>query len=423
MILKNSFIIAFFSVISLVLGVVRDRLLAQVVGVGPMLDVYNAAFRIPDLVYGILLSAVSAATVVPFITKHKDEDVDELQSKFNSLFFFFGGALSISSVIAMFLTPSLTPHIVPGFDEFQRGYFIIATRILLIQPLFLGLSALIASLAQVRHRFVLYGVAPLFYTGAIIASIPLLYPTHGIYGIVAGVVVGAFGSLVIQSYTLYESRMNIKLSLFSWKHVRTHMRIALPRSLANVLSRIREIIFTAVATSLGVGVLSTYLFAQRITDAFVQVVVQSAATAALPILSHKHVHNEQGDFARLLRINLISIVGISVIVSALIIIYAETIVRVIYGNVANAHQIAVMARGIAWMLPVYAVNIYFANAFNAAKDTAGLLYANIISSSLSVLVLYLLAASYGSFALIIGGWTLSGVYLASLLIFYTRKKR
>ncbi len=422
MILKNSFIIAFFSVISLVLGVFRDRLLAQVVGVGPMLDVYNAAFRIPDLVYGILLSAVSAATVVPFITKHKDESTDELQSKFNSLFFFFGGALSISSVIAMFLVPTLTPHIVPGFDEFQRGYFIIATRILLIQPLFLGLSALIASLAQVRHRFVLYGVAPLFYTSAIIASIPLLYPTHGIYGIVTGVVIGALGSLIIQSYTLYESRMNISLSLFSWKHVRTHMRVAIPRSLSTVVSRIREIIFTAVATSLGVGVLSVYLFAQRITDAFVQVVVQSAATAALPLLSHKHAHNEHADFVRLLRINLISILSISTLVSAGIVVYAEEIVHLVYGNVVNGDQIATIARGIAWMLPVYAVNMYFANAFNAAKDTAGLLYANIVASCSAVLVLYLFASTWGSFALVIGGWTLSAVYLGMLLIFYTRKK-
>ena len=79
MILRNSAILAFFSIISLLLGIFRDRILAQVVGVGPMLDVYNAAFRIPDLVYAVLLSVVSAATVVPFISKAAREKEEELR--------------------------------------------------------------------------------------------------------------------------------------------------------------------------------------------------------------------------------------------------------------------------------------------------------------------------------------------------------
>jgi putative peptidoglycan lipid II flippase len=219
MILKNSAILAFFSIISLVLGIFRDRLLAQIVGVGPMLDVYNAAFKIPDLVYALLLSAVSAATVVPFITKASDAEEDDIPARFNSLFFFFGGALIMFSVAAAFLVPYVAKHVVPGFDEFQIKYFITMTRILLAQPFFLGLSALISSLAQVRHRFVLYSVAPLFYTIAIILSIRFLYPLYGIYGIAWGVIAGAFLSLLAQSYTLYESRMKLSWSLFAWKHI------------------------------------------------------------------------------------------------------------------------------------------------------------------------------------------------------------
>ena len=423
MILKNSVILAFFSAASIVLGIFRDRLLAQVVGVGPMLDVYNAAFKIPDLVYGLLLSAVSAATVVPFITKIKDNDDNDLASKFNSLFFFFGGALIACSALAATVVPYFADRVVPGFDQYQVNYFITTTRILLIQPLFLGLSALIASLAQVRHRFVLYSVAPLFYTLVIIASIPTLYPRYGVYGIVWGVVGGAFLSLVIQSYTLYESRIKIRRDLFKWDYVRAHMKVAVPRSLSTVVSKFREIIFAAIATSIGIGILSIYLFAQRITDAFVQVVVQSAATAALPVLSRTHARGEHKDYARILKVNLAFILGISTCIAGVIIVFARDIVHLIYGPVDNAAAIATMARYIAWTLPVYALNIYFVSAFNATRDTMVLFYTNFIATTLGVIVLYATASAYGSLALVFGGWMVSMSYLLILIAFYSRKRR
>jgi putative peptidoglycan lipid II flippase len=422
MILRNSAILAFFSAVSLVLGILRDRLLAQVVGVGPMLDVYNAAFRIPDLVYGILLSAVSAATVVPFITRIKDEE-DTTLAKFNSLFFFFGLTLAVISLVAATVVPFVASKVVPGFDALQTSYFISATRILLVQPFFLGVSALIASLAQVRHRFVLYSVAPLFYTLTIIASIPLLYPSFGVIGIAWGVVGGAALSLCVQSYTLYESRTRLSAKLFSWNHVRSHLKIAVPRSLSTIVSRLRDLIFTAVATSLGAGVLSVYLFAQRISDAFVQVVVQSAATAALPLLSHKHAHGEHGEYRRILKVNLLTIFCISVIAAAGVVMFSDTIVRLIYGDVKNAHDIAVMAKYIALVMPIYAINMYYANAFNASKDTLGLFLSNLGASAVGVTVLWFFSSRAGPFSLVLGGWGVSLSYLLLLVSFYSRKRR
>lgn len=424
MILRNSAIIAFFSVVSLLLGIVRDRLLAQVVGVGPMLDVYNAAFRIPDVVYGLLLSAVSAATVVPFITRSKEEDEDSLEEKFNSLFFFFGFSLSIVSVIAAIALPFLTPYVVPGFDEYQQRFFITCSLILLIQPLFLGLSALVSSLAQVRHRFVVYGIAPLFYTLAIIVAIPTLYPRFGVVGLSWGVVVGALISFIVQSYTLYESRMKLRLSMFRWEHVVSHMRIAIPRSLSTVVSRVRDLIFAAVATSLGVGVLSIYLFAQRIIDAFVQVVVQSAATATLPLLAHKHAQGEHKDYARILKINLVSIFSVALAAALAIVIFRTEIVHLLYGDIARGDEVATMAMLFAFSLPLYALNIYFVSAFSASKNTMGLFYANLLASTIGVTALMLSRSmNMGSFSLILASWALSVSYLLLLVVFYSRKSK
>lgn len=424
MILKNSAILAFFSIISLLLGIFRDRLLAQVVGVGPMLDVYNAAFRIPDLVYGLLLAAVSAVTVVPFITKAARENEQELVEKFNSLFFFFGFGIAAMSFVAALFLPIIAPFIVPGFDDFQRHYFVIASLVLLIQPLFLGLSALVSSLAQVKHRFILYSVAPLVYTLAIIASIPTLYPRYGIVGIIWGVVAGAVLSFIVQSYTLYESRIKLSLSMFKWHHVAAHMRIAVPRSLSSVVSKVRELVFVAIATTLGAGALSIYLFAQRIIDAFMQVVVQSAATATLPLLAHKHDSGEHHDFTRILKTNISVIFLIASAAAAVIILFKDPLVHVLYGNVARADEIARMAMFFAFTLPLYSIGYYFVTAFSASKDTMGLFYANFVASSIGVTALFVAARSgHGLFSLVIGAWALTISYNLLLVVFYSRKRR
>src|SRR3954463_5896873 len=113
MILRNSAILAFFSVVSLLLGILRDRLLATIVGVGPMLDVYNASFRVPDLTLGILLSLASATTVVPFLTHAAHtEDKKELEKRFSSLFVFFGGAMILLVGITLIILPFVAHRIV-----------------------------------------------------------------------------------------------------------------------------------------------------------------------------------------------------------------------------------------------------------------------------------------------------------------------
>lgn len=424
MVLRNSALLAFFSIVSLLLGVLRDRFLAQIVGVGPMLDVYNAAFRIPDLMYGLLISAVSAATVVPFITRAVHEEEEHLTEKFNSLFFFFGFTLSGISVLVSVCVPFLAPYVVPGFDEFQRSYFVTCSIILMIQPLFLGLSALVSSLAQVKHRFFMYSIAPLFYTLVIIVSIPLLYPRYGVVGLAWGVVVGALVSFLIQSYTLFESRMRLSWSMFKWEYVIAHMRIAIPRSLSTVVSRLRDLVFASVATWIGVGALSVYLFAQKIIDAFMQVVVQSASTATLPLLAHKHAMGEHEGYARILKINLISLFAIAAVAGVVIVLFRNEIVHILYGDTGRSADIAHMAKLFAYTLPLYALNYYFVSAFSASKNTIGLFYANLIASTFAVACLLVSAwMGYGLFSLVVGSWGLSVSYLLLLVIFYSRKRR
>jgi putative peptidoglycan lipid II flippase len=313
---RNSFLIAGFAVISQILGIIRDRLLAHYVGVGPVLDIYNAAFRLPDLALGIMLSFAAAGTVVPFISHAiVNNNTKELEERFNSLFFFFGTAMIIMCTGLALLLPYLTPVLIPGFSAIQTTQYIFLTRLLLVQPILLGFSALVSCLAQARHEFVLYSIAPLLYTMAIISSIIFAYPSYGPLGIIGGVILGAFLHVSFQSITFIKHPLKIHYTHFTWKYIKEHLHLSVPRSGSYISTQLRNIFYTAFATTLGPGALSIYIFAQKIIDAVVAVLSQSFSTGSLPLLSSQIAQGDLLGYRRTLTKNLSFIFTASVIVS------------------------------------------------------------------------------------------------------------
>ena len=71
---------------------------------------------------------------------------------------------------AYFLIPHLSGLVAPGFSESSKSEFVFCTRILLLSPIFLGLSNLVSSVIQSHNRFIVYALSPVFYNLGIIFS-------------------------------------------------------------------------------------------------------------------------------------------------------------------------------------------------------------------------------------------------------------
>ncbi len=424
MIFKNSAILAFFSIAALLLGILRDRLLAQYVGVGPMLDVYNASFRIPDLALGLMLSFASATTVVPFLMKEfKQDKVKELQDKFTSLFFFFSTIMVIALTTIIITIPLYAHFIVPGFTEAQLSQFIFFTRLLAIQPILLGISALIACLGQLRNEFYFYGIAPLIYTIIIILSIVFAYPLFGLMGIISGVVLGAFAHSVFQSLTLLRIPFSVLKGNFSMSYIKEHLSIAVPRSGSFVISNLRIVFFTGFATTLGPGVLSIYIFAQKISDAFIQVLAQSIATASLPNLSSSYAEGNFLLYKQIVKKYTLLIMAAAAVATAAAVLFGDKIVFILYGATNMNPAIASMFVLLALALPLHTMNFYLTHAFSAMKDTRKIFIANAVATVVGIIASLLARhQGYGSVSIPIGLGALSVVMSALLLLFYYTKK-
>ncbi len=163
----GAFLLAVSALLSRVLGLFRDNLLANLLPKAQG-DIYFAAFRIPDFIYGILITGGVVAAFLPVFSSSIKKNKEEAESFVNNtLTFFLFALVSISVILAVF-TPQLVRLIVPGFNEQQKALTVILTRIMFLSPVLLGASAIFSGILHYFNLFLATALAPIFYNLGII---------------------------------------------------------------------------------------------------------------------------------------------------------------------------------------------------------------------------------------------------------------
>jgi putative peptidoglycan lipid II flippase len=188
---QAAYVLALFTFGSQILALIRDRLLAHQFGAGSELDLYYAAFRIPDLLYVLFASTLSVYVLIPFVAG-RIESIGSGNGKrlLSQIFTLFVLVYIVLALCIGLFAPLFVPFIFPGFAEHQDE-LVLLVRILLLQPFLLGLSSLFGVITQLGHRFILYALSPILYNAGIIFGLLFLYPMFGLEGLVMGVIFGA----------------------------------------------------------------------------------------------------------------------------------------------------------------------------------------------------------------------------------------
>lgn len=337
-------LVALSSLASRLLGVVRDRVLAGEFGAGRELDIYFAAFKIPDLVYSLIVLGALSAGFIPIFTSlikdfkcDKDSNCDPseknkeawaLASNILNILFI---ALSVISLIGVFFAPSLMNLIAPGFSGEEKLLTANLTRIMFLSPLFLGLSGIFGGILQSFKRFLIYSLAPILYNLGIIFGAVYLVDYFGPAGLAWGVVIGAFLHLIIQIPVVYALGFRYKLS-FKWRDLNTLkiFKMMVPRTMSLAISQINLLVITALASSLAGGSLAVFNLANNLQSFPIGIFGISFAVAAFPLLSEsaRDKHLLAKNFSQAFRQILFFIVPSTV----LIIILRAQITRVVLGS-------------------------------------------------------------------------------------------
>jgi len=284
---------------SAVLALIRDRLLAYKFGAGPELDVYFASFRIPDLVYGILIMSGLSAVFLPVLADYFNKDEKEgwhlvsvVLNSFLILLIVFCGILAI-------LTPWLIKFIAPGFNQEQKELAVPLTRIMFLSPILFGLSSIFSGILHYFNRFLVYSVAPLLYNLGIILGIIFFVPVFGVIGLGFGVILGALAHFLIQVPSAISAGFRY-FPVFNLRYpgLVKIFRFMTWRIIGASVYHINLIVITAIASTLVLGSISIFNFASNLSNFIVGFIGVSFATAAFPALSKVWVNGGREEFLR-----------------------------------------------------------------------------------------------------------------------------
>jgi putative peptidoglycan lipid II flippase len=390
---QAAILLGFFAFLSQILALFRDRSFAHFIGPGPLLDSYYAAFRVPDLIFISIASLASFTVIIPFIVaKMSGENVTEEARKYlNDIFTVFFIAMVIVSFIAFLFMPYLAPFIAPGFSPLMQTKVVILSRIMLLSPIFMGLSNLFGAVTQIFRKFFIYSLSPILYNIGIIIGAVFLYPFFGIYGLAMGVAFGAFMHFGIQALTSSTLGFTPKFSLsINFSEIKSVVLTSLPRTLGLAFNNLALIAIIALASFLKGGSISIFNFAFNLQSVPLNIIGISYAVATFPTLAKSFSLGKMDEFKNHLKSSARAIVFWSLPVLFLFIVIRAQIVRVILGSGSFSWD---NTRLVAASLAIFSISILAqgmitlcSRAYYAIGDTKRPL---IINLSCSILIIIL----------------------------------
>jgi len=418
-----AFLISVSYLLSRVLGLVRDRLLASNFGIGAQTDAYTAAFRIPDLLFTLLVSGAFAVAFIPVFVGYLEKDNEKEAWKVANIL--LNGIIVVTialGILAFIFINPLVKIIAPGFSQDQLQLTANLTRIMLITPLLFGLANIFGAIQQSFNRFLLFALASVFYNLGIIIGILFIsdHVSPGIYGVAWGVVLGT-GLQAITQYAGAKA-LGFRYSLnvqFTHPSVFKIVKLMIPRSLDLGLDQIHVMLVTAIGSSLATGSLTSYYYANNLRNVPMGLFGGAIATAAFPRLIRAAKSKDSSKLPSAIVRNIGLIVFLTVPAAVIAIIMRGYIVRLLFGFGDQT-----TADALGWLaISIIAQSIFFliARVFYALEDTKTPLFASLAAIAGNVVLSIILSRSYGVSGLAMALSITTSLELLGLMFLLRRK--
>ncbi len=426
-VVSAAFIITLAGLASRFLGLIRDRLLASQYGAGDVLDVYYAAFRIPDFIYNLLvLGALSAAFIPVFTSLHSREKSAEAWKLANDVLNLAMVFVVIASVLFAIFAPQLMQLITPGFSAEKMESVVTFTRIMFLSPFFLGISGIFGGILTSFKRFFVYSLAPIMYNLGIVIGVIFFVKLWGPIGLAWGVVFGSFMHMLSQypaARHLGYKYAHSSLSIWKDGAIRKVAALMIPRVLGIAVSQINLMVITIFASTLTAGSLAIFTFAQNLQGVPLGLFGVSFAIAVFPVLSAHAANEEKADFISNFSATFRQILFFVIPLSVLILVLRAQLVRVILGSGKFDWEDTIMT---FQYLGIFSLSLFaqctvplLARAFYALHNTKVPFYVALLSEAVNILAVLLLIGKFKILGLAIA-FSLASIVQMSVLLFVLR---
>ena len=418
-------IIAALTLVSKLMGFARDLFLASQLGAGIQTDIYFTAFRLPDLIYNLLILGTLSAAFIPVFTNYYLKDKNEAWRIANSLLNL--GVLCMGGlclILFVFAKP-LTKLIAPGFGPIELEQTVTLTRIFLLSPIIFTASSVFSSTLISLKKFIWVNTAPLFYNLGIIIGILFFWPVWGLSGLAFGVILGALMHASIQLPQLISLgfRWRPIIAIHS-KGVQTVIKLFIPRVMGLDISYVNLIIVSVVGSTLVSGTISAFNFATNIQSVPLGIFAFSTTLAVFPVLSEQFAKKQFHNFISTFNHAFVRILFFILPISVLMMLLRAHIVRLLLGYGACDWTCTITTFDALGLLSISLVAQslipLLSRAFFARQNTKLPLIIGLIAMAVNAALSYYLSIGLGMIGIGLG-FLIASMLQLGLLMLYLHK--
>ncbi len=273
--------------LSRLLGYLRDVVIANTFGTSASLDDYQVAFRVPDLLFNLLLAGAISSAFIPVLSEHLARNERERARQIAERVLNASVLLLTAGAVILFIVAPLYVRVAAfGYSAHDHELIVQLTRILLLQPIFLGAGGMVIGVLTAHQRFLAQALAPLFYNGAIIVAAAAFAPRFGVTALAWGVVAGAVLHLGVQLPALLDTGWRLHPDFgFRDEGVRKVGRLMFPIALGLAAAQVNFFVDTVLGTQLPHGRVAALKYADTVAQVPLGTFSQALAFVLFPFLS------------------------------------------------------------------------------------------------------------------------------------------
>ena len=416
------------TILSRVLGYVRDIIISSAYGQGQMTDAYLAAFSIPDFLYTLLVGGAVSAAFIPvfsgYIATDREEEGWRVASTiFNLVVPILLFAVAAAACLAPFIVENF---LVPGFEPEYMALTVTMTRIMLIQAFFMALNGICMGILNSHQRFFATSLASVMYNVMIILCGLLLQKNFGIVGFSIGVVAGAATQFLIQFTAArrlglrYEPRIDLH-----HPGVRRIFFLMVPVVLSFSMNQLGLFVQQNISSSMASGSLTAIRWSQRLMQLPIGIFATTIAMAVFPTLTGQVARREMELFKSSFSLGLRTIFYVTLPSAVGLAVLSKPVVRLLYqqGNFTTAsteltaYTLVFFCLGLCAYSGVQLMN----RMFYALQNTWTPVLTGALTMGLNIGLNFLLVERFGTGGLALS-YSFAGIVNLFLLLGLLRRK-
>ena len=376
--LNRTMTVGGMTLLSRILGFVRDVVVARIFGAGPITDAFFVAFRIPNLLRRWFAEGAFSLAFVPVLGEHKEDPRPQIREIIGAIAGTLAMIVSVIVALGMLFAPVVVKVFAFGFSDDPDLFELTSTMLRITFPyaLFITLAAAAGSVLNTWGHFALPAFSPVLLNLAMIfgALFAAPYFDEPITALAWGVCLAGLLQLVLQVPTL------IRIGLFprfsfrpSHPTVRKVGRLMLPALFGSSVAQLNILVDTLLASMLAAGSISWLYYSDRLLEFPLGVFAIAIATVILPKLSADHATKDSDQFSATLdwAIRLATVIAIPAAAGLFLLALpiASTLFQQGEFGTTDSAMVASSLSAYAFGLPAYIAIKILAPAYYSRQDT------------------------------------------------------